>query len=69
MLKPKKILKPKMTDQEYIYKGGNACPFCRSTDVEAGSIDIDGATCIQEVWCSECEEGWTDIYKLTGYIQ
>ena len=64
--KPKE--KP-MTNRQYARNGGQACPFCRGTNVEAaGAImpdDRDGASL--EVECKDCGRSWKDIYKLVGY--
>jgi transposase-like protein len=57
-----------MTPAQYAAAGGNCCPYCRSTQVEGGSIDVDGPRASQRVWCLDCDEEWTDTYVLTGYI-
>ena len=44
----------------------NLCPFCKSGDIEGGSIEIDSDYAAQEVSCNECSEEWTEIYKLVS---
>lgn len=58
----------KMTDEEYVGQEGAACPHCRSTNIEGTArIDMLGDEATQEVVCLDCDETWTDIYKLIGY--
>ena len=58
-----------LTNRQYAKSGGNICPFCRGTNVEAaGAImpdDRDSATL--EVECKDCGRSWKDTYKLVGY--
>ena len=58
-----------LTSRQYAESGGQTCPFCRSTNVEAaGAImpdDRDSATL--EVECNDCGRTWKDIYRLVGY--
>jgi transposase-like protein len=44
--------------------GANLCPFCKSTDISGGQIEIDGRIAWQEVSCSACGKNWNDLYKL-----
>ena len=55
-----------MPQDDYV-KNPNRCPACRSTDIEGGFVDVDGATATQRVRCHECEAEWTDTYHLSGY--
>lgn len=57
-----------VTSDEYVQKGGTCCPFCGSTDINGGQVEIDAGTACQPVDCSECEKEWTDTYSLTGYV-
>lgn len=43
------------------------CPFCDSTDLDAGLIEIEGAEAFQKVNCLNCKEVWKDLHKLVGY--
>jgi len=52
--------------REYVKNGGPACPFCKSLDIEGGSMEIDSGYCWQSVRCNGCNERWTDNYTLTG---
>lgn len=57
----------KMSDVEYVTKGGGTCPACGSVSIEGGAIDIDGATAVQKVSCLHCNAIWNDLYQMTGY--
>jgi transcription elongation factor Elf1 len=50
--------------EKYLKNGTNLCPFCESSDIVGGSVEIDGAVAWQEVSCSECGEVWQDVYKF-----
>lgn len=54
------------TDEEYVEAPGE-CPFCESTNIEGGSIDIEGDICVQPIHCMNCDGQWNDIYRLIGY--
>jgi len=41
-----------------------ACPVCGHTDIEGGSVEVDGATAKQECGCVNCGSSWTDVYVL-----
>ena len=56
-----------LTDAEYAAKLGTNCPVCQSTHFDGGSVEIDGATASQEIWCKTCGASWNDTYTLTGY--
>jgi hypothetical protein len=51
--------------KEYMDGGGNACPFCKSLNIE-GSTDREfyGETQDHMIECLDCEKQWRDIYKL-----
>ena len=56
-----------LTDAEYVATLGTRCPVCQCTHFDGGSVEIDGATASQEIWCMNCGASWTDTYTLTGY--
>jgi formate dehydrogenase maturation protein FdhE len=56
-MKPEKALK-------YLEQGGLVCPFCGSWDIAGGSMDFDAGEIAQRISCHECNEQWTDVYKL-----
>ena len=56
-----------LTDTEYVATLGTRCPVCQSTHFDGGSVEIDGATASQEIWCKTCGASWNDTYTLTGY--
>ena len=40
------------------------CPFCKSSDIEGGSVDVDAGGAWQEVGCNACGKSWNDFYRL-----
>ena len=42
----------------------NRCPMCDGTDLDAGSIEIDGRSAWQNLYCLSCGTEWTDTYYL-----
>lgn len=61
--------KPPLTDAEYVAAGGGACPFCGSSNITGGFVNIEGREASQPVDCQDCEAEWVDIYNLTGYVK
>ena len=52
-------------EENYLKNEGGICVFCQSKDITTtSSIDIDGIWGTLNVICEECEEEWTDYYKL-----
>ena len=51
---------------EYVDRGYSRCPFCKSEEIEGGSLEVDGNHAWQEVICSACDAAWRDIYRLVG---
>ena len=60
---PKELL----TDEEYLGEDGSICPSCRSSHINGGPVEIDGAGAYQNISCDECGFEWQDNYKLVGY--
>jgi transposase-like protein len=56
-----------MTDKEYVEDGGQHCPFCRSENIQGGSLQAEGRTAWQSVSCDDCGRGWQDTYQMTGW--
>ncbi|MFK3740918.1 hypothetical protein [Massilia sp. TN1-12] len=56
-----------MTEVEYASIGGSCCPYCKSTQIAGGSVDVNAGGAYQEVSCGACDKEWTDTYALTGY--
>jgi len=52
--------------KKYLEHHGLACPFCGSWDIEGGSMDFEAGEIIQGISCHECNERWTDVYKLVA---
>jgi hypothetical protein len=52
----------------YLESHGGVCPFCHSSDISGGSVDIEANIAWQEVTCQEpeCGETWQDVYTLTS---
>jgi hypothetical protein len=56
-----------MSQKEYLARDGGCCPFCKSVDIEGGSVEINAGVATQEVMCNECDAEWEDTYVLTGF--
>ena len=50
--------------QAYLAGGECKCPFCGSTSIEGGFVEIVAKGAWQRVRCDDCERAWNDIYKL-----
>lgn len=50
----------------YVFEGGGQCPSCKSTDMDGGNLDADGAHVFQKILCNDCGAEWDDRYKLEG---
>ena len=55
--------------QQYVQDGGVHCPYCGSADIEGSSLEVDGGSTIQKIYCLDCDREWTDVYQLTGIIE
>ncbi len=52
--------------KKYLEQRGFVCPFCGSWDIEGGSMDFEAGEIVQRISCHECDEKWTDVYKLVA---
>jgi formate dehydrogenase maturation protein FdhE len=52
--------------KKYLEQRGLACPFCGSRDIEGGSMNFESGEIAQRISCHECDERWTDVYKLVA---
>lgn len=46
--------------KKYQASGGTACPFCGSSDIVGGRVDVDERKAWQDVTCSACNKRWQD---------
>ncbi len=53
-----------MTKKQAQVYTGKCCPVCGCGDIEGGPVEIESPLALQEMSCPECEEEWTDIYRL-----
>lgn len=42
------------------------CPFCQSSQIVAGHIEINDGYAFQPIFCSDCGKDWEDNYTLTS---
>lgn len=57
-----------LSDEEYVAKAGNICPFCQSADVRViDQTDMTGTDLISPCKCDSCQKWWSDVYRLAGY--
>ena len=52
--------------KKYLEQHGLVCPFCGTWDIEGGSMDFEAGEIAQRSSCHECNEQWTDVYKLVA---
>jgi hypothetical protein len=50
--------------QKWYLENSSHCPVCKGDDIDAGSMDFDTGSIIQEVSC-KCGARWHDVYTLT----
>jgi hypothetical protein len=59
-----------ITDQmilEYVNRGGNYCPFCKSEQTEGtGKTEFDIGIIEHQMCCLGCSRRWWEQYKLTA---
>lgn len=58
-----------MDDEEYAeVNGGSLCPTCHGSNIESSeSMQVDGSTAWQKMYCADCRAEWNDIYSLSSY--
>jgi len=56
-------------EAKYIKKNGSFCPFCGSKSIEGTNPEIMDNGIEVEVECLDCEESWTDYYRLVGIVE
>jgi len=60
-----KMIKLREERKEYYLKNeGTNCPFCGSDNLEGQNVDINDGIILQYIICKNCDNTWTDIYKL-----
>ena len=65
---PKKLTPEKA--KAYIDSEGSTCPYCGSTDISGGSLEVDAGVVTQTMSCDDsCDEKWIDVYSLVGICQ
>lgn len=69
MLKKAKPVKLTPARKKKYLNRPQSCPFCGATDIEGGSIDVDGGYCSQRVHCVSCRRHWLDCYTLTDVVE
>lgn len=56
-----------MSEAVYSAHGGNRCPFCGGTNLDAEEVQADGPHAWGETTCNDCNSTWNSDYSLTGY--
>jgi len=46
------------------------CPHCETprTSLYYEDVEVDGEEATQAVTCTECEQGWTEVYTFSAVI-
>ena len=58
-----------MIDKQLHIKGkGLSCPFCGSSSIQGGFIEIETGKAFQKMGCTACEAHWQDVYELIDMI-
>ena len=50
--------------QAYLDNSGNHCPKCNGSDLHCANLETDGTQAWRNITCEDCNEEFTDIYKL-----
>lgn len=58
--------KPLTHEQQYLAGGGNCCPACGSSELDAGTLQSDGLRAWRNVECEDCGASWDEHFKMTG---
>ena len=51
--------------KEYMHSD-HLCPWCKSENIEGGSVERDSCGATQPVHCPDCGKDWYDDLALTG---
>lgn len=62
-----RLVKLEKAKADYL-QSPNHCPFCDSEDISAGKEFPESGTLYQEVDCNNCNETWTEVYKLVTIL-
>jgi len=58
--------KMEFNEKKYLEHAGNICPFCEGTNINANDSEFEEDCVFQNVNCDDCENEWTDQFKLIG---
>ena len=53
-----------LNKKAHIKGKGLSCPFCGTSSIQGGFIEIEEGKALQGMECTECEAHWQDVYKL-----
>lgn len=58
-----------MTNEEYLARSGQMCPFCGSDKLENDYADITVCAMFlfMEVQCVDCDAEWNNVFTLTSF--
>lgn len=58
-----------VSEAECVNTDHNKCRSkgCGSSDISGGSIEVNGKTCHQDVYCMSCGASWVDVYKFQTF--
>ena len=62
-------MKRVMNSKEYVENLGSECPYCGSTQLVGGTVEVHHARAYQPIDCVDCKRSWVDVYKLIGYSE
>ena len=59
----------KKVKANYLTHKGAYCPYCDTSDIQGGPVEIDSGYCWQEVACNQCGREWQDVYQLVEIVE
>lgn len=51
---------------ERVAPKAHECPFCYSTHIEGGQLEVNGEEVTQPLCCHSCNEDWDESYIMRG---
>lgn len=59
----------KLSIQDKYLQNPTQCPYCQSSDILGGSIEIENGKASQRITCQACGKAWHGVYTLTGIVE
>ena len=56
-----------ISNEEYLKESVLICPVCKSMNISADNIEVDGMQAWSNCCCKDCGSEWSDEYSLVRY--